>query len=93
MVTAEDDNVASLMSSADVACYSAKDMGRNQVHLYKDSDASLRHEEMKWVSRITSAVDQERFELFYQPMMLPMRSIFSAGTPSAIRFSSASSDE
>ena len=69
MVTAEDDDVANLMSSADVACYSAKDMGRNQVHLYKDSDASLRHEEMKWVSRITSAVDQERFELYYQPII------------------------
>ena len=63
------DNVASLMSSADVACYSAKDMGRNQVHLYKDSDASLRHEEMKWVSRITSAVEEDRFELYYQPII------------------------
>ena len=69
MVNSDDDNVASLMSSADVACYSAKDMGRNQVHLYKDSDASLRHEEMKWVSRITSAVDEDRFELFYQPII------------------------
>ena len=69
MVTSEDDNVASLMSSADVACYSAKDMGRNQVHLYKDSDASQRHEEMKWVSRITSAVEEDRFELYYQPII------------------------
>jgi diguanylate cyclase (GGDEF)-like protein/PAS domain S-box-containing protein len=69
MVTSEEDNVAGLMSSADVACYSAKDMGRNQVHLYRDSDASMRHEEMKWVSRITSAVEEERFELFYQPII------------------------
>ena len=69
MVTSENANVADLMSSADVACYSAKDMGRNQVHLYKDSDASLRHEEMKWVSRITSAVDEGRFELFFQPII------------------------
>lgn len=69
MLTSEEDNVAGLMSSADVACYSAKDMGRNQVHLYRDSDASLRHEEMKWVSRITSAVEEDRFELFYQPII------------------------
>jgi len=69
MLTSLEDNVASLMSSADVACYSAKDMGRNQVHLYKDSDASLRHEEMKWVSRITSAVEEDRFELFFQPII------------------------
>ena len=69
MVTSENADVASVMSSADVACYSAKDMGRNQVHLYKDSDASMRHEEMKWVSRITSAVEEDRLELFYQPII------------------------
>ena len=69
MVGKENADVASAMSSADVACYSAKDMGRNQVHLYRDSDASLRHEEMKWVSRITSAVEDDRLELFYQPII------------------------
>ncbi|HZD53289.1 MAG TPA: EAL domain-containing protein, partial [Woeseiaceae bacterium] len=71
VVLIDDDSpsVASLMSSADVACYSAKDMGRNQVHLYQQSDASVRHEEMKWVSRITSAVEENRLELFYQPII------------------------
>jgi diguanylate cyclase (GGDEF)-like protein/PAS domain S-box-containing protein len=69
MVTHESPDVASIMSSADVACYSAKDMGRNQIHLYQDSDASLRHEEMKWVTRITSAVEENRLELFYQPII------------------------
>ena len=69
MVTHKSPNVASIMSSADVACYSAKDMGRNQIHLYQDSDASLRHEEMKWVTRITSAVEENRLELFYQPII------------------------
>jgi diguanylate cyclase (GGDEF)-like protein/PAS domain S-box-containing protein len=69
MVSSENADVAKLMSSADVACYSAKDMGRNQVHLYEDSDASMRHEEMKWVSRISSAIDEERLELFFQPII------------------------
>ncbi len=69
VVSSENADVASAMSSADVACYSAKDMGRNKVHLYKDSDASSRHEEMKWVSRITSAVEEDRFELFFQPII------------------------
>ncbi len=68
-VTHESPNVASMMSSADVACYSAKDMGRNQIHLYQDSDASMRHEEMKWVSRITTAVEEDRLELFCQPII------------------------
>lgn len=69
IVNGENADVAGLMSSADVACYSAKDMGRNQVHLYEDRDAAMRHEEMKWVSRISSAVDDERFELFFQPII------------------------
>jgi diguanylate cyclase (GGDEF)-like protein/PAS domain S-box-containing protein len=69
LVSSESADVASLMSSADVACYSAKDMGRNQVHFYRDSDASLRHEEMKWVSRITSALEEDRLELFFQPII------------------------
>ena len=69
MVTHESPDAASVMSSADVACYSAKDVGRNQIHLYKDNDASVRHEEMKWVARITSAVEENRFELYYQPII------------------------
>ncbi|NQV87435.1 MAG: EAL domain-containing protein [Woeseiaceae bacterium] len=69
IISSENADVAGAMSSADVACYSAKDMGRNQVHLYRDSDASLRHEEMKWVSRITSAVEEDRLELFFQPII------------------------
>ena len=69
MVTNENADVASVMSSADVACYSAKDTGRNQIHMYKGGDASIRHKEMKWVSRITSAVDEDRFELFFQPII------------------------
>jgi len=69
LVTSDNADVASVMSSADVACYSAKDMGRNQIHLYRDSDASMRHEEMKWVSRITSAVEENRLELFFQPII------------------------
>jgi diguanylate cyclase (GGDEF)-like protein/PAS domain S-box-containing protein len=69
MIDKDSSSVATVMSSADVACYSAKDMGRNQVHLYQHSDASVRHEEMKWVSRITSAVEDHRLELFYQPIV------------------------
>ncbi len=69
MVTRDNADMAEVMSSADVACYSAKDMGRNRVHLYRHSDVSLHHEEMKWVSRITSAVEDDRLELHFQPII------------------------
>ena len=69
MVTNESPSVGSVMSSADVACYAAKDMGRNRIHVYQDGDGVARHEEMKWVSRITSALEEDRFELFFQPII------------------------
>ncbi len=69
MLTHDTVSVGSLMSAADVACYSAKDLGRNKVHLYHEGDASVRHREMQWVSRITRAVEEDRLELFFQPIV------------------------
>ncbi len=57
-----------LMSSADIACYAAKDLGRNRVHVFEEADdhTSKRHGEMHWVSRITEALQQDRFILYKQ---------------------------
>jgi diguanylate cyclase (GGDEF)-like protein/PAS domain S-box-containing protein len=63
------DGVAPLMSAADVACYVAKDLGRNRIHVYEEGDAAARHQEMQWVGRINRARDEERFELYYQPIV------------------------
>ena len=57
------------MSAADVACYAAKDHGRNRVQLYKPDNVPERHREMHWVSKLTRACDESRFELFYQPIV------------------------
>jgi diguanylate cyclase (GGDEF)-like protein/PAS domain S-box-containing protein len=66
---AESENIGSLFSAADVACYVAKDLGRNRVHVYEEGDSVARHEEMQWVTRISRAREQERFELYYQPIV------------------------
>jgi diguanylate cyclase (GGDEF)-like protein/PAS domain S-box-containing protein len=63
------DSIGSLMSAADVACYVAKDLGRNRIHVYEEGDAAERHQEMQWVGRINRAREEERFELFYQPIV------------------------
>jgi diguanylate cyclase (GGDEF)-like protein/PAS domain S-box-containing protein len=68
-ITAETPTVASVMSAADVACYSAKDLGRNRVQLYKSDNMPERHREMHWVSKLTRAGEEGRFELFYQPIV------------------------
>jgi diguanylate cyclase (GGDEF)-like protein/PAS domain S-box-containing protein len=68
-ITNDTPTVASVMSAADVACYSAKDLGRNRVQLYKPDDVPERHREMHWVSKLARACDESRFELYYQPIV------------------------
>ncbi len=68
-ISSEGESVASLMSAADVACYAAKDSGRNRIHVYQIGDVPQRHKEMQWVSRITRACEENRLELFYQPIV------------------------
>ena len=64
-------DIASIMSAADVACYAAKDMGRNRVHVYEPTDAMLaeRHGQMHWAARIVQALDNQRMVLFQQPIV------------------------
>ncbi len=68
-ITPDTPTVANVMSAADVACYSAKDEGRNRVQLYRPGDVPERHREMQWVSRLTRACEDSRFELYFQPIV------------------------
>lgn len=68
-ITQQTDSVASLMSAADIACYAAKDAGRNRVHVHDSSEVSGRHREMYWVSRVSRAVEENRLELYSQPVI------------------------
>lgn len=60
-----------LLAAADIACYAAKDMGRNRIHVYdRNDDEMLRRKgEMHWVSRIREALEQNRFVLFRQAIV------------------------
>jgi EAL domain-containing protein (putative c-di-GMP-specific phosphodiesterase class I) len=70
-ITATSDNSASVLSAADTACYAAKDKGRNRVQVYSPGDIEMaeRHGEMHWVARISKAFEEERFHLYYQPIV------------------------
>ncbi|MDA8225785.1 MAG: EAL domain-containing protein, partial [Betaproteobacteria bacterium] len=69
--SADASTIAEIMSAADVACYAAKDAGRNRVHAYRPGDNALRqrHSEMRWVSRLQRAMEQNQFRLFCQPVV------------------------
>ena len=64
-------DMSTILASADMACYAAKDMGRNRVHVYEPSDEMLaeRHGQMHWAGRITRALEENRMVLFEQPVV------------------------
>ncbi len=70
-VTKDISNLSELLKQADAACYMAKDLGRNRIHVYHPEDAELaqRHGEMQWVARIHRAVEDDRLRLYAQPIV------------------------
>ncbi|MGY2233725.1 EAL domain-containing protein [Pseudomonas gingeri] len=58
----------SSLRAADMACYMAKEKGRNRVQVYHadDSELSLRFGEMAWVQRLHLALEEDRFCLYSQ---------------------------
>jgi len=67
-ITAENQDVAALLSAADSAAQAAKEAGRNRVYSYQEHDIDLmrRRREMQWAARINNALEDSRFELFRQ---------------------------
>ena len=57
-----------LLSAADAACFVAKDKGGGTIHIYEPGDREIaaRYGEMKWISRLQKALDENRFRLYHQ---------------------------
>lgn len=64
-------NLATILSAADAACYMAKSKGRNRVHVCQRHDVELAEQrgQMQWVSRLHQALEQSHFRLYAQEIV------------------------
>ncbi len=61
-------SVGDVISTADVACYTAKRQGRGRVYACKGDDQAIaqQREEIQWIARIQQALTENRFCLYFQ---------------------------
>jgi diguanylate cyclase (GGDEF)-like protein/PAS domain S-box-containing protein len=59
------------LARADLACNISKSQGRNCVHEYNegDSEQTAMAEDMGWAARVRDAIDNDRFQILYQPIV------------------------
>jgi len=64
-------NVSEAFIQADAACYVAKDLGRNRVHIHRDDDEQLakQYGDFKWVGEIQTALLENKLVLYAQPIV------------------------
>src|SRR6187399_198962 len=64
-------SVEQLLAAADSACYTAKKEGAGRVAVYSARDEALARStgEIEWLQKLQSAIKEERFSLYYQPIV------------------------
>lgn len=57
-------------AAADIACFTAKDSGRNSLYVYSPTDDTIaeRSVELSWLPRLQHALQNDEFMLFIQPV-------------------------
>ena len=69
-INAESGSVAEVLSKADAACFVAKDLGRNRIHVYTPDDKELSRQsmDMHWSHQIQQALNEDSFILYQQDL-------------------------
>lgn len=70
-ITPETESVARALADADLACYEAKDAGRDRARWFAAGSDNIlrRHGEMNMVGRIGKALDHDQFLLHYEDVV------------------------
>ncbi len=70
MLTENSKDLQSVLAAADDACFIAKDEGGRKITVYNDDENLFvkRRGEMQWISKLTKALEEHQFELFFQPI-------------------------
>lgn len=64
-------SISDALAAADIACYSAKDSGRNTLSVYSPDDKAMteRSTELNWLPRLQEALSNDQFRLHAQPVV------------------------
>ena len=70
-ITADNGGFETLLKQADMACYRAKEAGRNRTHVYSENDQSptLQYGAMSWLAKINQALENNGFRLYMQQIV------------------------
>lgn len=70
-----------VLRESDIACYAAKDAGRNRIYVYQEGDGLLqeRQAQMNWATRLKQALEQDGFEFALQPIQSMQNPIADGG--------------
>jgi len=70
-INAHSENIAAVLSKADLACYAAKQAGRNRTYVIDDHDkiSHAKQNEVHWFPHLLQALEEQRFVLYRQPIV------------------------
>jgi diguanylate cyclase (GGDEF)-like protein len=70
-MTRETDGIVGLLASAEIACKAAKENSRDGIQVYEEDNTTLvrRSEEIEWLGRVQTALRDDAFELYCQPVV------------------------
>jgi diguanylate cyclase (GGDEF)-like protein/PAS domain S-box-containing protein len=70
-ISDQSENLNSVLSAADAACYAAKGKGRNCIYVYQVNDQELERQrnERQWISKLDEALREDQFCLYSQKIV------------------------